>query len=450
MSTGVTTANTSRVSPPFKGAFEVRVIEGPDAGKFLVLDDASPPRSYVGRSSTCELALDDQRVSRKHLALELHGSELVAIDVGSSNRTFIENIVGKEVILRGGERITLGGTVLIVRRVEDATSEPLGTMTAFGKLRGASREMMRLYPLLVRLAASTVPVLIEGETGTGKEVLAEALHEQGLRARGPFVVFDCTAVAPSLLESELFGYERGAFTGAVGARAGVFEEANGGTLFIDEIGDLELSMQAKLLRAVERGEIRRVGSSKTVRVDIRILSATRRDLDGMVQAGLFRDDLYHRLAVARVELPPLRRRVGDVAPLVDFFFRQSGHDPATLPMGLLARWETHDWPGNVRELRNAVLRYAEIGDLAEWQAKAQAPPRPSEAPSGDDELVRGIRRLLGRGAPFAVARDEIIEAFEREFLDDVIRKTGGNLTKAAEAGGFSRRHLHRLLGKRRA
>ena len=157
MPTGVTTANSSRVSPPFKGAFEVRVIEGPDAGKFLVLDDASPPRSYVGRSSTCELVLDDQRVSRKHLALELRGSELVAIDVGSSNRTFFENIVGKEVILRGGERITLGGTVLIARRVEDATSQPLGTLTVFGKLCGASREMMRLYPLLVRLAASSVP-----------------------------------------------------------------------------------------------------------------------------------------------------------------------------------------------------------------------------------------------------------------------------------------------------
>ena len=450
MATGVTTANAARVSPPFQGAFEIRVIEGPDTGRLLVIDDASPPRSYVGRSSTCELALDDPRVSRRHLALELQGSELVVIDVGSSNRTFFENILGKEVVLRGGERITLGGTVLTVRRTSEAASQPLGTVTTFGKLRGASREMMRLYPLLVRLAASSVPVLIEGETGTGKEVLAEALHEQGPRARGPFVVFDCTAVAPSLLESELFGYERGAFTGAVGARAGVFEEANGGTLFIDEIGDLELSMQAKLLRAVERGEVRRVGSSKTVRVDIRILSATRRDLDAMVQGGLFRDDLYHRLAVARVELPPLRRRVGDVAPLVDFFFRQSGHDPATLPMGLLARWETHAWPGNVRELRNAVLRYAELGDLADLQANENVSPRTvvGSAP-GDDDLVAALRRLIARGAPFGIARDAVIEAFEREFLDDVIRKTGGNLTKAAEAGGFSRRHLHRLLGKRR-
>ncbi len=445
MTTGVTTVST-RVTAPFVGAFELLVVEGPDSGKSLLIDDASPPRVYVGRSSTCELRLDDPLVSRRHLAVELHGDELVVIDVGR-NRTSFENIVGKEVMLRGGERIALGGSVLRLRRANDSSTQPLAAMTSFGKLKGASREMRRLYPLLERLAASSVPVLIEGETGTGKEILAEALHEQGPRARGPFVVFDCTAVAPSLLESELFGYERGAFTGATNARAGVFEEAHKGTLLIDEIGDLELSMQAKLLRAVERGEIRRVGSSKTVRVDIRILSATRRDLDAMVQAGLFRDDLYHRLAVTRVELPPLRRRMGDIPPLVDFFFRNSGHDPARLPMGLLARWETQDWPGNVRELRNAVLRYAEIGDVAEWKATGHATTTASA--SLDADLGRAIRQLIAGGAPFAAARDEVIETFEREFLDDVILKTGGNLTKAAEIGGFSRRHLHRLLSKRK-
>ncbi len=451
MHTGVTKVSAARLSPPFVGTFELSVVEGTDLGKRLLIDDSSPPRLYIGRSSTCELRLEDPHVSRRHLAVELHGDELVVIDVGSSNRTAFENILGKEVVLRGGERIVLGGTTLQVRRLaENAPSPSVGEQQTFGKLRGVSREMRRLYPLLARLAASSVPVLIEGETGTGKEVLAESLHEESPRARGPFVVFDCTAVAPSLLESELFGYERGAFTGAVGARAGVFEEAHGGTLFIDEIGDLELAMQAKLLRAVERGEIRRVGSSRTVKVDIRIISATRRDLDAMVQAGLFRDDLYHRLAVARVELPPLRRRVGDIPPLVDFFFRQSGHDPATLPMGLLARWETQDWPGNVRELRNAVLRYAELGDVAQWRAKAEPAAQAIEpGGTGGNDLARGIRHVLARGAPFAVARDEVMEAFEREFVDDIIRKTGGNLTKAAEAGGFSRRHLHRLLGKRR-
>ncbi len=451
MSTGVTKVNVARVTAPFVGAFELRVTEGADAGKSLLLDDSSPPRVYVGRSSTCELRLDDPSVSRRHLAVELHGDELVVIDVGSRNRTSFGGVLGREVVLRGGERIELGGTVLVVHRIAEAVSQPFGALSSFGKVRGVSREMQRLYPLFARLAASGVPVLIEGETGTGKEVLAESLHEQGPRARGPFVVFDCTSVAPSLLESELFGYERGAFTGAVSARAGVFEEANGGTLFIDEIGDLELSMQAKLLRAVERSEVRRVGSSKTVRVDIRILSATRRDLDAMVQAGHFRDDLYHRLAVARVELPPLRRRLGDIAPLVDFFYRQSGHDAAHLPMALLARWETQDWPGNVRELRNSVLRYAELGDVAEWKAKAPTGVDPQHSASpGDDDLTRAIRALLARGIPFAAARDKLIETFEREFLDDVIQKSGGNLTKAAEAGGFSRRHLHRLLGKRRA
>ena len=448
MSTVVTTANPSRVSAPFVGAFELCVTEGPDAGRRVRIDDSSPPRIYVGRSSSCALQLDDPRVSRRHLALELQGDELVAIDVGSSNRTSFGGILGREVLLRGGERIELGGTALLVARIVDAPSQPLGTPASFGKVRGISREMRRLYPLFACIAASSVSVLIEGETGTGKEVLAESIHDQGPRAGKPFVVFDCTAVAPSLLESELFGYERGAFTGALGTRAGVFEEAAGGTLFIDEIGDLELPMQAKLLRAVERGEVRRLGSSKTLRFDTRILSATRRNLEAMVQAGHFRDDLYHRIAVATVELPPLPRRVGDIAPLVEFFFRQGGHDPATLPMALVARWEMQDWPGNVRELRNAVLRYAELGDVAEWKGRTVDAGDQGSAVVG--ELSSAIRGLLARGMPFASARDELMDAFERAFLDDVITRSGGNLTRAAEAGGFSRRHLHRLLGKRRS
>jgi DNA-binding NtrC family response regulator len=451
MTTGVT-MTAARVSAPFEGAFDVRVTEGPDRGKHLRIDDASSPRLYVGRSSTCDLRLDDPHVSSRHLALELHGDELVAIDLGSRNRTSFGGVLGKEVVLLGhGERMVLGDTTLVVERKAEPRATPLAPRNSFGKLRGESREMRRVYPLLEKLAASSVPVLIEGETGTGKEILAESLHEQGPRAKRPFVVLDCTSVAPSVLESELFGHEKGAFTGAAGMRAGVFEEADGGTLFIDEIGDLELPMQAKLLRAVERGEVRRVGSSKSIRIDARILCATRRDLDAMVQNGLFRDDLYHRLAVARVELPPLRRRVGDIVPLVELFCRESGRDPSSLPMSLVARWETQAWPGNVRELRNAVLRYLELGELAEWKARA-APtldtPRADEADASSD-LGLAIRGVLAKGIPFAAARDEVMETFEREFLEIVIQKTGGNLTKAAAEGGFSRRHLHRLLQKRR-
>src|SRR5262245_60431404 len=186
--------------------------------------------------------------------------------------------------------------------------------------------------------------------------MAEALHEQGPRASQPFVVFDCTAVPPNLVESELFGHERGAFTGAVTQRKGVFEQAHGGTLLIDEIGDLDLPLQPKLLRAIERGEIRRVGADRWIRVDVRVLAATRRDLAREVQAGRFRDDLFHRLAVGRIELPPLRHRRGDVPLLARQVWRELGGDARLLPAEILLKWEDYEWPGNVRELRNAVAR----------------------------------------------------------------------------------------------
>ena len=242
--------------------------------------------------------------------------------------------------------------------------------------------MRRLYPLCERLAQSDVPVVIEGETGTGKEVLAEALHESGARASGPFVVFDCTAVASSLLESALFGHEKGAFTGALAQRLGVFEQAHGGTLFIDEIGELDAVLQPKLLRAIERGEVQRVGSNRWERVEVRIIAATRRDLDREVRAGRFRDDLFFRLAVGRIDLPPLRRRRGDVAVLTRHFWRQIAGPERLVPPGLLERLEDHAWPGNVRELQNAIARHVAVGDLPDAETL-----RPSGASSDPIERV---------------------------------------------------------------
>ena len=240
----------------------------------------------------------------------------------------------------------------------------MAAVIGFGRMVGSSPEMRRLYPLCARLASSDVSVVIEGETGTGKEVLAEALHEASARAPGPFVVFDCTAVAAQLLESALFGHEKGAFTGAVAQRIGVFEQAHGGTLFVDEIGELDASLQPKLLRAIERGEVQRVGSSRWERVDVRIVAATRRDLDQEVRAGRFRDDLFFRLAVGRVQLPPLRERHGDVAVLSAHFWRRTAGDDRPMPPELVERLEDHTWPGNVRELQNAIARHLAVGDLA--------------------------------------------------------------------------------------
>src|SRR5579859_393817 len=240
------------VAPVVTRGCVVTVLEGPDAGKRFELDDVVTQRVLVGQSPVCAVCLTDRAVSRRHAALEGDRGSVRLIDLDSSNGTFVQGMRVRDVYLRGGESIRVGSTTL---RVDvDAATHVLAAsaQTRFGKVFGASPEMRSQYPTFARLATSDVPVLIEGETGTGKEVLAESLHEASARSEGPFVIFDCTTVQPTLLEAELFGHERGAFTGAVSARRGLFEEANGGTLFVDEVGDLDVALQAKLLRAIEK------------------------------------------------------------------------------------------------------------------------------------------------------------------------------------------------------
>ncbi len=422
-------------APP-KAAFCLEVLEGPDRARIFKLDPSRPSRVLVGQSPACDLRLSDAQVSRRHAALEIaDGHFLRVTDLGSTNGTLVDGLRVGEAFLRGGERLCLGSTVVSVQREVDDSHTLLSARTQFGRVTGASEEMRRLYPLCERLAAANVPVIIEGETGTGKEVLAESLHEEGPLKDQPFVVFDCTAVPPTLVESELFGHERGAFTGAVSARKGVFEQADGGTLLIDEIGDLDLALQPKLLRAIERSEIRRVGGSRPIRVQVRILAATRRDLDHEVQAGLFRDDLFHRLAVARVELPPLRERHGDVTVLARHFCVELGASTRSLDPELLKRWEEYHWPGNVRELRNAVARHLALGELAAQGAG-------SKGSSGD-----AIERVLAMDLPIGQARERIIDEFEQRYVSRVMAKHNGVVTQAAKASGIARRHLQRIRAR---
>jgi DNA-binding NtrC family response regulator len=412
------------------------------------LDASQPSSVLVGQSPACDFRLDDREVSRRHATLELIGRRLRVVDVGSTNGTFVNGVSVGEAHLRGGETIRVGGTTLTVKAKLGRTAA-LPEKDGFGRLHGESALMRRLYPMLERLAASNVAVLIEGETGTGKEVLAEAIHEQGPRASGPFVVFDCTATPPNLVESELFGHERGAFTGAVATRKGVFEQAHGGTLLIDEIGDLDVALQPKLLRVLERAEVRRVGGNTAIPVDVRILSATRRDLDREVQAERFRDDLYHRLVVARVELPPLRRREGDITLLAQRFATQLGNaQPLTGPLAgrslsesLLARWNAYSWPGNVRELRNAVARHMALGELAVEPAAAA----PKTSPTHGDFIAD----VLALGLPLIPSRQRVVEELERRYIEKVLAEHGGNVLEAAAASGLARRHFHRLKARAR-
>ncbi len=437
-------------------AFALTVVEGPDLGKSFTIAAGQPSRVLVGQSPACDLRLGDRLVSRRHAAFELAGARLRLSDLGSTNGTLVQGLLVIDVYLAGGELVRVGGTVIRVDRASEAERVELPAATRFGKIVGASPEMRRLYPLCERLAASTVPVIVEGETGTGKEVLAESLHETGPRAGGPFVVFDCTAVAPNLVESALFGHEKGSFTGATESRRGVFEEAHGGTLLLDEIGDLELPLQAKLLRALERGEVQRVGVSRWTRVDVRVLAATRRDLDREIQLGRFRDDLFFRLAGARVELPPLRRRTGDVAVLSHHFWKRLADRGVPFPADFGQRLEAYDWPGNVRELYNAVARRVALGDLAQIETARSAPQASGDAAApamaGAPQSVRGdvTEAVLALDLPLVRARERVVEDFERRYVQRILAQHGGNVTSAAAASGIARRYFQLLRARHNA
>jgi DNA-binding NtrC family response regulator len=427
-------------------AFTLVVTAGPDKGKSFPIDPDAPMRTLIGQSPACVVQLTDKSVSRRHAALERVGGSLRITDLDSTNGTFVDRVKVREADLQGDELIRVGASMLRVdTATADATSLP--ESDRFGRLLGGSREMRRLYPLCRRLARSDVPVIVEGETGTGKEVLAEAIHEEGPRADGPFVVFDCTTCSSNLVESELFGHERGAFTGATSQRKGVFEQADGGTLFIDEIGDLDLSLQPKLLRALERSEIRRVGGDRWIQVNVRIIAATRRNLDREVEAGRFRDDLFHRIAVSRIELPPLRHRQGEIRFLVKHFWRDLGGRDADLTEELLRKWEDSPWAGNVRALRNAVARQLALGDLPAVVPSDSAPS--ASAPVSSTSDADPYASVIAAGLPYPQARDRVLAEFEQRYVAHVLEQHGGDAAAAAAASGIGRRYFQKLRARGR-
>ncbi|MEZ4302302.1 MAG: sigma 54-interacting transcriptional regulator [Polyangiaceae bacterium] len=449
--------------PRAASAFVLRVIAGPDTGRSLDIPVACAERVVVGQGASCHLTLRDPDLARQHFGLDLTAGRLRLTDLGSKSGTRVNGVVVVEVVLEGGERIDLGATALVVERSGLTAQVPVSTASGFGRVVGASLAMRRLYPLCERIARSNVPVVIQGETGTGKEMLAESLHEVGSRASGPFAVFDCTAVPPNLVESALFGHERGAFTGATETRRGVFEEAHGGTLLIDEIGDLDIELQAKLLRALDRSEVRRIGGKSWIRTDVRVLAATRRDLDQLVAEGKFREDLFYRLAVARIELPALRQRVGDIALLARTFWGRLAPPGEAEPPGFVARLERYAWPGNVRQLYNAVARRVALGDLGDLlTAAGAAPPGPEADPDPEEEpavtepaaLTGGSARdevgnIIAQGLPYPRAREKMLEIFERRYFEEILRRHDGNIGRAAAASGIARRYFQLLKARAR-
>jgi len=310
-----------------------------------------------------------------------------------------------------------------------------------GALVGESPGMQRLIALVPRLARSDATILIEGETGTGKSCFARLLHEASARRSRPFVVVDCGAIPATLVDNELFGHEKGAFTGAHLARAGSFEEAQGGTVFLDEVAELPLDAQPKLLRVLEERVIKRVGASRTVRMDLRIIVATNRDLAREVARGAFRHDLYYRLDVVRLRMPPLRERPGDLPLLVEHFYRScAGDDAAPAPRRLVEALCARPWPGNVRELKHAVERAVSFDEV---DASPPSLPIAVEQP----RMITPDGPPANVELPYGSAKRTAIAAWERDYVAELLRRHEGNVGQAARAAQMDRTHLKRVIAR---
>jgi len=406
------------------------VISGPDAGRTVEL---AKGEHLLGGSSKCQIRLGDRAVSRQHLKLDVREDRVVAVDLGSRNGTTCDGRRFTELEVGPGTVLTLGNTsIKLLPR--DAPRAPLllSDRDRFGQLVGRSHKMRELFTTLERLAPGGSDVLVQGETGTGKELCAEAIHRESPRAKGPFVIVDLAGIAPSLLESELFGHVKGAFTGAHADRAGAFERAQGGTIFLDEVGELPLDLQPRLLRALERRQVKRVGGNDYRSVDVRVVAATHVDLEAAVRDGKFRRDLFHRLAVLRITLPALRERPDDIALLVDTVLERMGRPPSALSDQTRALLAQYPWPGNVRELRNVVDQVVNLGEEMLPALEGTAAPPPS-APD--------------LSLPFKEAKEKLIEGFERDYLAGLIKRCEGNVSRASREAGIDRVYLRKLLRK---
>ncbi len=393
----------------------------------------------IGSNPSNEIALDDPWVSRGHAALTAHAEGLQVRDLGSTNGCWWNGAKLRDGLVSSGV-LRIADFQLTVAPSKTQAHQDLSAHANFGGLVGQSESMRALFKELSTVATSPSTILIQGESGTGKELVARAIHEASPRAKEPYVVFDCAALAPSLIETALFGHEKGAFTGATSRKIGLFEEANGGTLFLDELGELPLELQPKLLRALESREIRRIGGSAAVPLDVRFIAATHRDLTLEVNRGQFREDLYYRLAVIRVRIPPLRVRRDDLRLLVEHLMLQAtggdeGKVIAVLDAMTQSQWQflkDHPWHGNVRELRNVVERaLAMSSELA----------APAEKPEAERYTLE---------VPYLSQKQSLLERFESQYLTGVVELENGNIARAAERAGLDRSYFKRLLKKYKA
>jgi DNA-binding NtrC family response regulator len=398
----------------------------------------------VGRDAAAQIVLDDQEVSAFHCELRAVSEGILVKDLGSTNGTFLGAVRVREAIVSAPIELLVGRSRVHLepqakRRVE------VGFSDRFGPLVGSSPRMRRVFGVLEKVAGTPLSVLIVGETGTGKELVAKAIHDASERKGGPFVVVDCGSIPPTLAESILFGHEKGAFTGANERRKGALTEADGGTLFLDELGELPPELQPKLLRALSEKQVKRVGGNAFEPIDVRVLAATRRDLGAEMNAGRFRSDLFFRIAQVRVELPPLRERLSDLQPLVEEVCHRVGRPEhvQTVLSWIEQRMASHDWPGNVRELMNVASVAATLADepgaiddvltLARDEAGVELPRTGS---SNED----------GAGS-FGEEKRSAIAVFERDYFTGLARRCKGNVSEMARQSGMERHHVRAYLRK---
>ena len=428
--------------------FRLRVISGPDVGKEHVLDEGT---TMVGTHADNDLVLTDATVSRYHLEIRVRRDGIEIRDLDTTNGTKHGGARVGQVVLTGPARLRLGKhTEMDVEPIDTSVDLESWKGDRFGDVIGTTVPMKRLFSLLSKAAPTEATVLLQGETGTGKEAIAEAIHSASKRAKGPFVVVDCGSIPHELIASELFGHARGSFTGASGDKQGLIEAANQGTLFLDEIGELALDLQPQLLRVLDRRQVRRVGETQAVDVDIRVIAATHRDLRAMVRAGQFREDLYYRLAVVATHVPPLRERSQDIAALAAWFADKMGRGGWAHSPSLLEQLEKHDWPGNVRELRNVVERALSLGHSGD-NVLAELTDSGSRPAVNDGDLGESMGRpstpLPMLDLPFKEAKAALVEGFERDYLTALLARHRGNISRAAAEAGIDRNYIHRLVKK---
>jgi DNA-binding NtrC family response regulator len=410
----------------------LEVVAGPDVGKVIEL---AQPTIMIGRTGA-DLNLTDPKVSGLHAELRLQSDGYRVRDLGSTNGTHVRGVRIVDGFIAPGATLQIGKSAIVFDPLDESVSVPLWHESRLHGLIGGSAPMRHLFDLINRFAQSDATVLIQGETGSGKEGVADAIHQCSPRRDGPFVVLDCSAIPEQLFEDQIFGHEQGAFTGAGKATVGVFEAAHGGTLFLDEIGELPLDVQSKLLRAVETRKVRRIGSTKVIASDVRIVAATNRDLATEVNRGTFRSDLFYRLSVAKLAVPSLRERREDLPLLIEHFLRQLtatiGNKDPRLPDDFAARAQRHAWPGNVRELRNAVERACLLPNHP--TLGFEAPPKKA-----------GTFGEVDIDIPFKVAKQKLVDEFDRKYLEQLLEAHDHNISAAARAAGIERMSIYKMI-----